>query len=276
MCGLCAALTCAQAAHDPLTWGAPLAVIYASAYTWQRMMQRDWRADFAITGLICSAYVVLMEMAGRRPDGLLNRQVVAGVLAVLLPSATTLPRRRAWFVAGAMMAALLVTGSRGGLLAGLIALAASQANFITIKRSIIALPVLIVLIISAVFIRPIQAFNRVFIWQHSLQALMTSPVFGVGPGGLGFQVGREWFDHGHNSLVSIAAMCGLVGIGLIALFVASSNRRVSFERWQWATFSALAGMSLFDDALMWLPVGLVVSIVLGTNREQSPATNVAS
>jgi hypothetical protein len=273
VCGLGAGLTVSQSARDPLIWGLPLVVCYAAAWGWQRIMQREWERDLAITGLIVASYIVLIALSGERPEGLWQRNVLAGVVAVCVPSGMSLPGRRKWSVTGAMIAAIVITGSRGGLLASMVAM--FIRGRIHIRTAIIALPVMA---LGLVFARFRNSVYRVDAFWIALNEFINHPAFGIGPGTMLKFVanGSVRMDHAHNSAVSFVAMTGLTGLAILDAFVMTSARQ-ALDRWQWATLAAFAVCASVDDAFLWLPVGLIVAIVIATNRVTgTPAPSGAS
>jgi hypothetical protein len=211
------------------------------------------------------------------PNGAWGRNVVAGTLAMLTPSVAA-RRERRWIMLATMAAALIATGSRGGLLAAIVALAILFWSKQIPRWAAIAMPAgIVALVFAMIQIRPATALGRFECWAIAVrQWMQLSPAYGVGPGNLMLLVpsfGTRGFEvHAHNSIVTIAAMVGMVGAGLIAAALANI-KRVQMNRWQIATLAALAVHSLVDDPLTWLSTLLIAAVVAaGCGRENSLGT----
>jgi hypothetical protein len=253
--------------------GLPAIVLYAGAFAWQRIVQRDWQNDFARAGVILAAlvlFIVIGWWAGQFPavpSGAWNRNVTAGTLAVLLASVPTGGRFH-WLVIATISIAIIVTGSRGGILAGAAALIVNhwtQVKRFWIPLSIASPAAIIGLYLSS----PSSAFERLLMIRNAVeQYLAASPLFGVGPGQLlvtTLRVETPYY-HAHNAVVSFVSQVGLAGAGILSVALGAARREIGhgWQRWQLATLAAVAVHSLVDEPLTWWPTGLITALVLGS------------
>lgn len=242
--------------YQRVSFGISTWIIYAGAYCLQRSIKRDWRRDFAITGiaLTCLALVVVAgTLCGVSKPGPWHRNEMGGIMAALLPAATTLPSRRRWIITAVIGAGVLLTTSRGAALGTLAGLAV-----IIHPLALAATPVIGVVL--ALAMRQFEAGLRFYYWLQAINMWRSSIVFGVGPG---LQLPESGI-HAHNTLLGLATQVGLVGIGVM-LTTTAFVRRIHLERWQLATLAVVAVHGLVDDPLCWLPVGVVLSLALVEN-----------
>lgn len=248
-------------------------VLYAGAFAWQRIVKRDWQNDFARAGVILAAlvlFVVIGWWAGQFPavpSGAWNRNVTAGTLAVLLASVPTGGRFH-WLVIAVVSTAIIVTGSRGGILAGAAALIVNHWS--QVKRFLIPLSIASPAVILALYLHdPSSALERPLMIRNAVEQYMaTSPLFGVGPGQLLVtSPGSETpYYHAHNAVVSFVSQVGLAGTGILGTALAVARREIGqgWQSWQLATLAAVAVHSLVDEPLTWWPTGLITALVLGS------------
>jgi len=276
--GVIAAMIVSQSSSDSSRPDITLWVIAAGAFLWQRSIQNDWRPSFARAGM-AMAIVVLVVGVGSLcgipapvESGAWNQNVTAGTLAVLMPSVITSRKGRSrWIMLAAMAAAIVVTGSRGGILAAMVALIISLRTRRVLRWAAIATPVILIALAWYSFaFKPIQTYERfLFIREALAQWRQTSLAYGVGPGGLWFILpGHRVADvQAHNSIVTIAAMVGIAGAGIIGAAL-SNVKRVALDNWQLATLAALVVHGLVDDPLTWLPTVLIAAVAAaGCRRE---------
>lgn len=168
-----------------------------------------------------------------------NPNVIAAMIALALPRL-----RGGWLFLAA--AAMVATGS----LAGLIGLAVWFVS--TWKGNHKGLPLLAGGVVLAVCIRPKSAMLRLEFWAQAIRLFLAHPLAGVGPGLYRY---GEWV-HAHNSLATILAEMGI--IGLSGLGLAAWHMR----RCRWARMIAIVPFFLVDDMAMWWAVMLGVIYVL--------------
>lgn len=113
---------------------------------------------------------------------------------------------------------------------------------------------------------------RLHYWRCGLAALSSSPILGIGPGGLkirelipepggGFQI------HAHNFIISTAAEMGLLGLaalGLVAWLLYTRRGSLVYYRWQLAGLAGLLAHSLVDEPLWWPGPLLAAAIIAGS------------
>ncbi len=267
--GVVAAMIISQSSSNPSRPDLSLWVIAAGTFMWQRAIQHDWRPSLARAGLALSLIVLIVAVLALRgipaplQYGAWNQNVVAGTLAVLVPSVISRRNRGKWIVLAAMAVAIIALGSRGGILAAMVAAIVSVRRRRFPRWAAIAVPViLIALVWYSVEFRPIQTGERILFIRGALQQWrQTSVDFGVGPGNLWFMIaGHDTeFVQAHNTIVTIAAMVGIVGGAVIGAAL-TNMRRVVVDDWQLATLSALMVHGLVDDPFTWLPTVIIAAI----------------
>lgn len=268
--GVLAAMAISDVYKSPSIIGLTSWLIYAGAYALQSAIVRDWRPSIANMGVALSALCIVVALATlsgiEKPTELWNRNVIGGIMVVTLPAAMTLDKR--WRVA-VILAGIAVTVSRGAWVAAFVALSVMIQPWALVIAPVAA--------VALVAIRPTEATNRLLYWRQGIEAFLSSPVFGVGQGRLvtagdGY---RGVAVHVHNTLLGILAQVGVVGAIIISSALAVT-RRITFQRWQWATLAAVAAHSMVDDPLGWWPVGVMVAIIIASqngvsNQRQSVA-----
>jgi hypothetical protein len=247
-------------------------VMYAGVYLWQSIVVRDWVNDFALAAVIIVALVAVVILSGvLPPQGAWNRNVVGGTLAALLPASW---KRWRWLGLLPVLAAVALTGSRGAIVAALVACAVLYGSW---RVVLWAAPAAIAGLAGLIAWRPVAAGNHIAVALRAIQQWWaTSPWWGVGPGNISVQslwdVGQE--ISGHNLLVDFAAQVGVVGMlvavvwasvgasGRIGKPVAASGGRMPLPRWQWATLAVIATHGLVENTLAWWPVGVIAALVM--------------
>lgn len=275
--GVIAAMIISQFSFSPSRPDLSLWVIAGGAFLWQRAIQHDWRASMARAGLALALIVLIVICVGsligiQSPwyayggmGGGWNQNVIAGTLAALIPSVISRRRNSKWIVLAAMAAAIVALGSRGGILAAMVALIVSMWGKPRFMRlTAIAVPAILIIMIWYSFtIRPVQTNERVLYiraalrqWQHM------SVAYGVGPGNLWLSSPEfhEVIYQAHNFVVSIAAMVGIVGACVIGAAL-SNIKRAAMNNWQVATLLAMVVHGMVDDPFTWLPTVLIAAIV---------------
>ncbi|CAN5471580.1 hypothetical protein BH09SUM1_BH09SUM1_32630 [soil metagenome] len=208
------------------------------------------------------------------------------VCGVILCAAGAVMRRGALRIAassGALICviALLLTESRGGvlaLLAGVAAMAALLFTWRLNRRQTVALlsfsglAVAVVLVVLVAFIAKGNMTGRWLgatgmtvrfqYWQTALSMFRESPLLGLGPGAYEvrypqFRVpGADETRHAHSVLFQYAATGGMVAVGLFAAFLiavaASSWRNIcaAKDREDYSEFVALCGITAASAAVL--------------------------
>jgi hypothetical protein len=275
--GVLGAMLVSDAFHHIGGLGLPAMVLYAGAFAWQRVVQRDWRPGFAWAGAILSALVLLVVISGRLPpNGAWNRNVIAGTLVALLPAAWSLwsshPVRK-WGAVALSLAAIGATVSRGaymGSVAAMLVLISEQVRFTRWTWAALGVSAPVALW-GLTALRPVQSVERLYFIRSAVeQWWTTSPLFGVGPGQLLVTApGKSLPDyHAHCAVVSFVSQVGLAGGGVLGAALGAARREIGhgWQRWQLATLAAVAVHSLVDEPLTWWPTGLIVALVMGSSR----------
>jgi hypothetical protein len=197
-------------------------------------------------------FYLVRTFGGGRVHLLGNSNVIAAMIALAMP------RLRGWWLLLAA-AAMVATGS----LAGLIGLGLWFVS--TWKGNHKGLPLLagVVGVGLAVFIRPESAMLRLAFWQQAIRLFLAHPLAGVGPGLYRY---GEWV-HAHNSLATILAEMGTIGLSGLGL-AAWRTRRVQAHTWARILGPMIAVIPFFliDDMAMWWAVMLGV-IYATTERD---------
>jgi O-antigen ligase len=237
-----------------------------------------WNSLASLVILIVTAVIlafgVMMEAMGLRAlrvGGLLeNPNVTASLLVVSLPAVFAIEGGRKWrFTAVAVVTlALVLTGSRAGLLALLAVVAVllpkGKAKLIGVLTG--GVGVTAVLVWRFVNQPDILAWFRPAIWSAVLRLWVSRPLCGVGPGGLVDAAGVERLLHAdhvgqrqfliayaESSPLAVLVQTGLVGFLILcgALFIwwrrAREEQRLS--RAMTAALAAMAVISTFHDML---------------------------
>ncbi|MGA2277676.1 MAG: O-antigen ligase family protein [Terracidiphilus sp.] len=229
-------------------------------------------ANFASAALMASAQI-RFTASGQDPNDVARFLDLAFPLAALL-----LHSERSWhwriLAAGYLplgLVAVLLTASRGGFLAALVALAGSTLLLAyghprRIFAAALALPLLAVL---AWFIVPRASFERLAtisqqlqagdlnqrwnIWRAGWHAFVQAPLCGFGAGTFVSAASTAPFDTAHNTALSIAVTGGLCALFLAFAIVAAALRSIAQTRGplQWAMAAALA---------VWLVTSLVATV----------------
>jgi O-antigen ligase len=169
------------------------------------------------------------------------------------------------------LVAVLLTASRGGFLAAVIALAGSGLLLVhghprRVLASSLALPPLAVLLW---FIVPHETFERLAsiseqfhggdlnqrlnIWNAGWHAFVRAPFFGAGAGSFVIAAGLAPIDTAHNTVLSITVTGGLVALFLASAIVAAAIWSIAQTHGplRWAMGTALA---------VWLTTSLVATV----------------
>jgi len=255
--GILAALVVSDV-YQRVSFGLSTWVIYAGAYALQRASKSDWSKDFSIAGVLVTglAWVILIGTLDgiEKPATLWHRNELGGILAVLLPAATTLPGRQRWIISAFIVAGVLMTTSRGAILGAAVGMAV-----IVQPWALVAAPALAAGL--ALLMRQEAAVMRLVYFSQAIELLRSSIMWGVGPG---LQMPEEGI-HAHNTLLTLVTQIGAVGVAIIGSAL-TVMRRVHFERWQLATLAVVATHSLVDDPMCWWPVGVIIGLVLASEN----------
>ena len=223
--------------------------------------------------MVASAVVGEALVYGIRVGGFFeNPNLAAALLVPTLPVAWLILERTpkwrwTWMVV--VTAGIILTGSRAGLLATVVAvgflLAPGRWRFVGLGAgSVLALGVLAWRFISQ---PDVLAWHRVSIWWAVLKIWLTRPLTGVGPGCLveaagterilhAEEVGRYQFVVGYaeSTPLAILVQLGLLGVVLACLvvgtwFLGAHRSQVLRSRPVVASLAAIVVLSLFHDFL---------------------------
>jgi putative inorganic carbon (HCO3(-)) transporter len=169
------------------------------------------------------------------------------------------------------LVAMVLTASRGGFLAGIVALAGcglllSRSHAKSVLAGVFALPAIAAALWFTVphetFERlstiPAQLQNgdlnqRLNIWTAGWHAFVRSPFFGTGAGSFVSAAGLAPLDTAHNTALSIAVNGGLIGlflgVGILALAVCSSLETHGSVR-----------VALMTALVVWMTTSLVATV----------------
>lgn len=270
--GIGSAMLIGEYYYNPGAYGLRAFALYIAAFAWQRAVKRDWRPDFARAGLALAILTLCVGLANLRgvpkPQGAWDRNIIAGTLAMLLPC-ILVDGKSIWWKLPVMAGAIAVTTSRGGILAGLTALTiggvlASPSQSPLVRTGIIVAAIAAPAAIAGLIVlRPIESAVRLFYVQSAIaQWWAASSLFGVGPGHLIIVESSGVIQpHAHNSVISLLAQFGLIGIVVAALSCILSRCQLRGQRWQWAALAAMAVHSIVDDPLAWWPTGLMAALI---------------
>lgn len=169
-------------------------------------------------------------------------------------------------------AALLWLGSRGAIIGAAVGLMIATGRRPDWRLGAAALGAGLALIAW----RPTTALYRLGYWAGALRGWASSPLWGVGPGGVGARglvdqpgaVGNQ--IHSHNIIITTGAELGLIGLGVL-LWLGWHMWRALASDWQRAIVAALGAWSLVDEPLFWPGPLLLLALVVGCIPAQ-PAT----
>jgi O-antigen ligase len=226
----------------------------------------------AVVGSIVAVYGIgEWLMGGGRIGSLLgNAAFFAGYLGVTffatLIAAQNLSeswRRAAHIGAGLQVLAIVLTATRGTILALgvamlvalvhlatrasgkkrswaaglLLALVALSGLFIAFRSELATVPFAPVARIATISTTENDVASRLFIWKHMLSEIQKAPILGVGAEHIDTlfnrfydptQINEQWFDRSHNAFLDYAAQYGIGGLllylALIASFVTTASR----------------------------------------------------
>lgn len=262
--GVLAAMTISDVYRSQAVIGLSSWLLYAGAYALQHIIKRDWKRDLVITGIALVGLCLIIDLTTaygiQKPNAAWNKNVIGGILAVTLPAAMMLHGRGRIISSSIIGIGIILSNSRGAIVAGLIAAAVMIQPWALLVAPVAAF--------ALIFIRVHDAALRLLYWQQGIQAFLSSPIFGVGQGNLvaaGDGVGGVAI-HVHNTLLGILATVGCVGVGIVAISMATS-KRINLNRWQLATLAAVAAHSMVDDPSLWWPVGIIVALVMASQNE---------
>jgi O-antigen ligase len=168
-------------------------------------------------------------------------------------------------------AAVLLTASREGFLAAVVALAGSAVLLVTghpkrLLAGALALPPAIAIlwiIVPHGTLQRIATINeqlqhgdlnqRLNIWQAGWHAFTRAPLFGTGAGSFVSAAGLAPIDTAHNTILSIAVSGGLIGLFVAVAIVAAAVWSIAQTRGplRWALGTTL---------LVWMMISLVATV----------------
>ena len=170
---------------------------------------------------------------------------------------------------------IVLTGSRGPLLAILVTLAVLLAALRPAALAGVAVIVAVPLVWPGIISRALERgwSNRLEIWQISFRKIAAHPIFGTGPATL---LDRPGEDFPHNLFLSTWLYSGIIGLALLLILIALAVRAAWSEpnrvlRWTWLALllhlvlSGLTDLSQITKGpgpmwyIVWLPIALVLS-----------------
>lgn len=170
-----------------------------------------------------------------------NANFLGGYLATVLPFVLWHRWRMRWklLLAGMIICTILLSGSRGGLLAtGIVLLlffSTKIRNKITSRNIFFFLGVFVVVIIllikqNSYWQRVSQWDNRQIIWQAGVESVSKRPLLGVGQENFELIFPKERrmkVDSAHNIFLEVAVSSGAGGLLLFILIIALAFRQAS-------------------------------------------------
>lgn len=169
------------------------------------------------------------------------------------------------------LVAMVLTASRGGFLAGIVALAGcglllGRSHAKTVLAGIFVLPALAVALWFTVphetFERlstiPAQLQNgdlnqRLNIWTAGWHAFVRAPLFGTGAGSFVSAAGLAQLDTAHNTALSIAVNGGLIGLFLAVVILALAV-------WSSLETHGSVRVAMMTALLVWMTTSLVATV----------------
>jgi O-antigen ligase len=219
--------------------------------------------------------------ASRPPGALLHPNVLA---AVLVPLMIVTVECKAWRQLAPLALALLLTGSRAGLLAaaaaGLVYIVTDQAarRWLAHPWPIFAgLAVIGMSLLINMYggVSHSEIAHRLYYWQVGIQTWRDHIWIGVGVGGYNqayLDAGQHLTRtarHAHNLVINILAESGLIGFGVFLFFVwklARIFRQRAAQRAAGAFLAAITVICTFD-CVMWVPGAPVLLLLCWSTAE---------
>jgi hypothetical protein len=244
----------------------------------------------AVGGAVAAAAVVVTAVTRHsiRVGGLLDNPNVAAALLVptLAVGMTTFGedpkwKRVLWF--GVMAAGILLTGSRAGLLAAIVAVAVILPSGRLRMTGMIAGVVVAALVLGLRFISQpdLLAWHRISIWWAVVKIWLVRPLTGVGPGSLveaagaerilhPDQVGRYQFvvSYAESTPLAVLVQLGLVGLLLalaaLVMWFFDTRRSGALDSAPFrAGLASMVMLGLFHDFLTADPVLWWWAVIIG-------------
>jgi len=262
---------------------------FASGATVRRTMDR-----YAATGFDPNDLGMLLALA----------MPIAWYIGSISSSAVQRWVNRGYFLLGVV--AILLTGSRGGLLAMLVALAVIPWTMTQVRRSMRIAAVLGMFVagIAASVYVPARSFERLAttessisegdmtgrweIWKAGIAAVPARPLQGYGPAGWEMALSHRLGIKGpHNTYLAILVDEGLIGLTLFLVMLLIVLKRLLplpvLERRVTLTLLATLGVAIMPLAwdtkkALWLILGMLLSCaaVLAPARQPLPTEVVAN
>jgi hypothetical protein len=193
-----------------------------------------------------------------------NTNIIAAWSVIFV--ATSLAGRN-WWVLLVHTVILIWLNSQGATLGAIVAAGVMICPYLRFNPKILTLVGLGVMA-GLIAWNPFSVQIRLSYWQQAWFAFLTSPIFGVGPGGLSARnIIRGWGGglHAHNILASTAAELGLVGLAAVTIMIWLIARfRWEMSRWQFAAVAGILAHSMVDEPLWWPGPLLAFAMVIGS------------
>ncbi len=259
-----------------------------------------------ILSLIEAIIIIIQTLLHQVPRGTMPNENVAasymligllGMLAYVFFNSESTRREKVIGIIGALVltGALLLSHSRGGLIALLVALGVlirlKYRKWGIIAVFLAALGILALLPLSlfdAIFkINVPESYRRIYIWQSAWEIIKNRPWFGWGMGNFGLAFPRYNFPSldtvlhfgrvtrfAHNEFLQVAAEMGLPALGLYVGIIGyvfkagwDLSRRKVVSWIQAGGFAAFTGIIVHSlvDFNLHLPAITFMAVMLGTN-----------
>lgn len=206
-----------------------------------------------------------------------------------------------WLYFAGQVGLLLWLGSRGAILGLAAALALYYVVYFRWRSITLGLTGMTILVGGLAALRLRTALIRFSYWQSALEAFISRPVFGLGPGGLidytlkkdlpsyflflfdifpakiwigdaaQMRISGSLHVHAHNFIISLLAEGGLVGLAGLGLAIRRAYQlcdALAIERWHLCVLAGLAAQSLVDEPLWWPGPLLVTALIIGSIGEK--------
>jgi O-antigen ligase len=235
---------------------------YIGVYVAGQAVPRRWVAHVAHVAGVGVAVAILGEwlvVGGRAGSWLAFNPNIAAATA--LPLAFLVAPQ----VGVVLGLAILATGSRGAILAGVVTMLATVSwRFVTTAGRLAGVGVVVALIVALAFSRTSTVQNRLDNWAEAGGLFLARPVVGWGPGCYPVLAQNEP-DHPHadSFLFTVAAEQGLIGLAAWGWLILWAGRRAwrSDDPARW-TLLAWAVHNLVDSTLIWYWPGIFTMISL--------------
>lgn len=266
-------------AGNPETTGQGLwRIIVALGYVVGLRLFRRLPEVAIVDGSIMAGWMLLPAMIIAGIGGSLwqNPNIIADYPVILGPLGfARLHGRLRGLWAALAVGALLITGSRGGI----VAMVAAWIVCVGLRWQFLAAGAIAAMLATWLFPHDYALGGRIEFWKTALAQFLASPWIGHGPGSFSqLIIPTPWKEfqmmHAHNLVLTTLAEKGL--LGLLSLGVSARAvllalwRSWGRRRWTWAVLAGLLAHSLVDEPLHFWGSGMafmaMISLII---REDS-------